>query len=79
MNPQILSVALVSVYKNQRIIDPTGTKTWQIFFRMFVMAKIFKELFTPTKNTIAIIVRCVLGAILNDWLRRIQTKQHDGT
>ena len=56
----------MSVYKNQRIIDPTGTKTSQIFFRMFVMAKIFKELFTPTKNTIAIIVRCVLGAILND-------------
>ena len=30
----------------QGIIDSTGTETRQIFSRMFVMAKIFKTLFT---------------------------------
>ena len=31
----------------QGIIDPTETKTRQIFSRMFVIAKTFKELFNP--------------------------------
>ena len=39
---------------NQGIIDPTGTKTQQMFFRMFVIAKFFEELFTPTYNGIAV-------------------------
>ena len=32
----------------QGIIDPTGTETRQIFSSMFVIAKIFEELFTST-------------------------------
>ena len=45
------------------------------------MAKIFEELFTLTQNGIAVIVwyvssmPVVSDAMLNDWLRRIQTKQ----
>ena len=35
-------------YCIQGIIDPTGTKTWQFFSSMFVIANIFEELFTPT-------------------------------
>ena len=52
---------------------------------MFVIAKMFEELFTSTLNGIAVRIRyasfmpVVLSAILNDLLRRIQTKQHRGT
>ena len=37
-----------SVVLVQGIIDSTGMETQQIFSRTFVMAKYFKELFTPT-------------------------------
>ena len=33
---------------NQGIIVSTGKETWKILPRMFVMAKSFDELFTPT-------------------------------
>ena len=36
------------LYCEQGIIDPTGAETRQIFSRIFVIAKIFKKLFTPT-------------------------------
>ena len=48
---------------------------------MFVMAKIFEELFILTWNRIGVryvfSMEVVLGAMLNDLLWRIQTKQHD--
>ena len=56
----------------QGIIDSTGTETRQRFCSMFVMAKSFEELFTPTWNGIAASVWYVsstpgvLGATLND-------------
>ena len=31
----------------QGIIDPTKAETWQVCSRMFVIAKLFKDLFTP--------------------------------
>ena len=63
----------------QGITDLTGTKTRQIFSRMFVMAK----LFASALNRIAASVRCVssmivvLNAKLTDYLRRMQTKTDD--
>ena len=47
------------------IIDYTGAETWQIFPRMPVTAKFFKELFTPTGNGIAVSVRYVSSAPAN--------------
>ena len=55
-----------------------------MFSSMFVIAKIFEELFASTYNGIAVSVwyvssmPVVLGAIMNDWLQHIQTNQHDG-
>ena len=48
---------------------------------MFVIAKIIKKLFALTWNRVAVNVSSmpvILGSTLNDWLRRIQTKHHDG-
>ena len=56
----------------QGIIDPTETETRPIFSCMFVMAKIFNELFTLYWNGIAVSVQyvssmiVVSGAISND-------------
>ena len=56
----------------QGIIDYTETETLQVFSRIPVTAKIFKELFAPTINGIAVSVRyvfsmpVVLNARMND-------------
>ena len=59
----------------QGVINPTGAETRQAFCRMFVKAKILKELFTFTQNGIAVrgkyvsAMPVVLGTILNVWLQ----------
>ena len=50
----------------QKIIDSAGTETWQIFSRMFVIAKSIEELFTPTYR----IAACVGGVFYASRSRR---------
>ena len=47
-NPLNLQLIHLSIRAIQGIIDSTGKETRQIFSRMFVTAKSFEELFTPT-------------------------------
>ena len=43
-----VSVQSIIPWLDQGIIDWIGTETRQIFYRMVVIAKVFKELFTLT-------------------------------
>ena len=58
---------------NSRNYRLTGTETWQIFSRMFEIAKKLKKLFPSTLNGITASVRCVSSIIvvLNANLTRL--------
>ena len=62
-------VKIKDIVVNQGIIDTTRTEARQSFSCMFVIANIFKDLFTLNWNGAAVSVQYVLsmpGAILND-------------